>query len=324
RMVMECVKQLYQTVDINETINDVLRRVGTFLSADRVYIFGFHDKEMFNRFEWCADGITPQIKNLQHLNIALIDSWMPFFCQHECKIISDLETIKESEPISYEILSNQNIHSLVAAPLEKDGHLNGYFGVDNPPEEKIHNIISLFHTLSFFLMASMRRAEDEQLLAKLSYYDVLTGFYNRNRFIGDTNAMTNLNGPIGVVYLDVNGLKDINDLKGHDYGDRVLISCAKKMEEEFANGSFYRIGGDEFVIICKQFKKEDFLNGIKRLRARFADDNDCRAAIGYQWEESVRDVGAMIIKADAQMYEDKKEFYRLHPSSHRYREWNKE
>ena len=63
---------------------------------------------------------------------------------------------------------------------------------------------------------------------------------------------------MGIVYLDVNGLKDINDQFGHAFGDKVLIECAERMKQVFQDGSFYRVGGDEFVIVCPGVSKEHF------------------------------------------------------------------
>ena len=56
----------------------------------------------------------------------------------------------------------------------------------------------------------------------------LTSFYNRNRYTADTDNLRVTDSPVGIVYLDVNGLKDINDLRGHAFGDKVLVECARR------------------------------------------------------------------------------------------------
>ena len=107
-------------------------------------------------------------------------------------------------------------------------------------------------------MLAIRRSEDEKLLSKLSYHDVLTSFYNRNRYIQDVNGLTGQSVPVGVIYLDVNGLKEVNDHFGHAAGDRVLTRCAQTIRRICKKGSFYRIGGDEFVIIYTGIGKTKF------------------------------------------------------------------
>ncbi len=98
------------------------------------------------------------------------------------------------------------------------------------------NIGSILQTICYFILLAYRRAEDEQQLAHLSYYDTLTSFYNRNRYIEDMQRMTGKEGSVGIVYLDVNGLKDINDRYGHAFGDKILTECAGRMKQVFQEG----------------------------------------------------------------------------------------
>ncbi|WP_457789323.1 putative bifunctional diguanylate cyclase/phosphodiesterase [Anaeromassilibacillus sp. SJQ-5] len=322
KMIMECVQMLYQSEDVDSAINRVLDRVGSFMSADRAYLFAIQGERMANTHEWCAPGVEPQIQNLQDLDIRLLDRWRPSFNRQECVIIEDLEAIRDDSPDEYETLNIQGISSLVAVPLEKDGELTGYIGVDNPPAEKIANISPLLHTLRYFLMTSLRRAEDERQLVRLSYYDTLTGFYNRNRYIRDINRQAQADGSFGIAYLDVNGLKDINDYYGHDYGDQVLASCAQKIRDAFPTGDFYRIGGDEFVVLCRGLEEEAFLSVVKKLRGLFAAGGVCHAAVGCQWTEKTANIQQLITAADTMMYEDKKHFYRRNSQSNRYRHYN--
>ena len=321
-MVMECVKLLSESTDVRKTFPLVLQKLGTFLSADRSYIFQIHGNKMDNTYEWCADGIASQIDNLQGLDIGLIDRWRPFFERNECVITENMEDIREINMEEYRILSGQGIKSLVVAPLERDGQLAGYIGVDNPPTEKIKNISSLLHTLRYFLMSTLCRAEAEQQLLKMSYRDMLTGLYNRNRYIQDIGRYEEKDGPVGIVYLDINGLKDINDRYGHFYGDRILVDCARIITEVFGESDFYRIGGDEFVVICRDVLKDFFMENIIELKKRFDSDPQCQAAIGYEWTDGAVDIQRLISDADAVMYEDKKQYYRKNLASNRYRHYN--
>lgn len=321
KMVMACAKELYQTDDVPSSLSKVLKCVGEFLSAARAYIFDIKDGKMYNTYEWCAEGVTPQINNLQNLDESLIDNWMPNFSAQDCVIHENVEDLKCSDPRTYKILVDQGITSLITAPLMRNGKLVGYFGVDNPPAEKIHNIAPLFHTLGFFIMASIRRAEDEAQLAALSYHDALTGFYNRNKFTLDTEELAGFKGSIGLVYLDINGLKNINDLYGHERGDTTLSTCARKVSEDFEGADFYRIGGDEFVVICKNMPSALFFEKIICMKNSLANDEGIQAAVGSQWTENGADIKALISKADALMYKDKQLYYKENPMSSRFREW---
>lgn len=319
KMITGCVRTLYQENDVSKAISNVLNQLGTFLSADRTYIINIRNQMMYNDYEWCAKGIKPEKDSLQELPLSVIDRWTPYFNRQECVTIENLESIKETSPKEYDILKHQSIKRLVAAPMEQEGRLVGYLGVDNPSPDKLVNIVSLLQTLCYFLMLAVRHSESQQQLSHLSFFDTLTSFYNRNRYIEDTKTMAQSDTSIGIVYLDVNGLKDINDQYGHGFGDKVLEESARRMRSIFYGASLYRIGGDEFVILWPGVQEDIFKNKIQELKYQFSKDTFYKAAIGSRWTEKIGDLNQTIAEADALMYEDKKEFYRKHPVSNRYR-----
>ena len=171
--------------------------------------------------------------------------------------MEDISVLKASYPEAYELLRIQNIHSLVTAPMEQDGSFKGCICVDNPPAEQMRSIVPLLQTLCYFIMLTYRRTESELQLSRLSYYDTLTSFYNRNRFIKDSEELSMCGRAVGIVFLDVNGLKDINDRYGHTCGDKMLIECARQMREVFREADYYRIGGDEFVALQAVASKQE-------------------------------------------------------------------
>lgn len=91
----------------------------------------------------------------------------------------------------------------------------------------------------------------EQMLLELAYTDTLTGFGNRASY--DLKAVEVSQGsvsPTGIIALDMNNLKVVNDTYGHDYGDRVLHDFAMKLRMLMPNTALpYRTGGDEFIIL---------------------------------------------------------------------------
>ena len=317
-VLLECVRELYQEVETSYTIPHILKRLGEFLGAERAYIFTVHDKSMSNTFEWCRAGIAPQLEKLQNLDSSLTDPWKAALTQGKCFVLYDIEkTHQTGDSALYEILKMQNIHSLAAAPMEQDGALIGWLGVDNPPMERLKNISTLLHTLCYFLMLALRRDADKQALIRMGYTDKLTGLLNRNRYIADLeNPQV---GCVGVVYLDINGLKDINDLYGHEYGDSILVSCAKMIVSVFPDDQLYRIGGDEFVILCRTAGRDDFYALVQKLICQFDACGKCCAAIGYHWAESSDALQAGICIADNAMYKDKKAYYHRCGASNRYR-----
>ena len=88
---------------------------------------------------------------------------------------------------------------------------------------------------------------------------MLTGLMNRNKYNVDIASSYNVElKDIGVVFLDLDRLKDINDNFGHKMGDKLIKAISKILIEEFPNASIYRTGGDEFIVINKNIGYEDF------------------------------------------------------------------
>ena len=318
-MIMDCVKLLHGTGAFRLQIGEVLHRVGEFLQADRAYIFQIEGDQMSNTYEWCASNIAPAIKELQDLPLSMIHGWLPAFERGECMLIADVEERRENYFSEYETLSMQNIERLVVAPLRMESKLIGYIGVDNPPAEHLRNFGAPLGTLANFIALTMQRQTIQKRLQYLSYHDELTGFMNRNAFIRDT-AWDKPMQQLGVIYLDLNGLKEVNDEHGHQRGDEMLQQTAATLRTLCTEQDIYRVGGDEFVVICKNASQMQHEMLAQSIAERFDGRlGNCRASVGWAWDAVCSDVPALIRNADENMYDAKKRYYETNPASTRYR-----
>lgn len=323
-LILQCVKKLYLATDLNKALNAILQKIGEFLHSDRVYIFKIENDLMYNTYEWCAPQVTPQIKNLQGLELSLIDEWQPAFKNMQCFSISDLETIRESCPKAYAVLAAQDIQSLIVAPIYLDNRLCGYLGIDNYDVDKLQNSTDLMLSLSIFIAYAIRHAKNMQLLYNLSHYDLLTGALNRNAFIETT---TNFDPAgctsVGVIYIDVNGMKEINDKYGHHQGDTILIQTAKDVSAIFDFNNLYRIGGDEFVVIDVNHSEAEFSDKVNQLRHLYRDQKleNYKIAIGACWSVDPAELKLLLLRADSKMYSDKKDYYYSKEKPKRYRHY---
>ena len=121
-----------------------------------------------------------------------------------------------------------------------------------------------------------------------------------------------------MAFIDVNGLKEINDRFGHDAGDKLLQTGAAIMQSSVTKGNLYRVGGDEFVVICLDVEEANFGEIIQQLKNNL-NRKEYRAAVGSAWTHSCRNLKEIIRIADQKMYEDKKQFYQHHEEAGRYR-----
>ena len=112
---------------------------------------------------------------------------------------------------------------------------------------------------------------------------------------------------IGVVYIDLNGLKQINDEQGHEAGDSFIRRAAQQIVAVFPEHT-YRIGGDEFVVIYPDILQQQFEFLINQLRLN-ARQHHVSISCGSVWRTECMALDEMLKEADEKMYEDKKKFY---------------
>lgn len=116
-------------------INRLLQALGDYTGAGRAYIFEKTEGEgtaYTNTYEWCAEGVTPQIQNLQKLQETEMPYWHRTFMAGKSVVIEELEKVKDVMPLEYDILYVQDITSLIALPIFYKKQLSGFIGLDNP------------------------------------------------------------------------------------------------------------------------------------------------------------------------------------------------
>lgn len=321
-LITNCVRMLYAVDDLDQTINAVLTQIGEFLVSDRAYVFEIKDELMNNTHEWTAPGISPQLEKLQQLDLSLISDWLPFFEKNDCIIIDDVEQLQKTNPAAYATLHAQEITSLIAAPIFLDNKLAGYIGIDNYDSEKIKNSSYLLLSMSIFLSYAIRHRNHVDMLHRLSYHDLLTNALNRNAFMDVLSQFRpGQYASAGIIYIDINGMKEINDFYGHHQGDKILITTVAKVFNLFKPDELFRIGGDEFVIITYDLTETDFYEKFNLLRNIFCEKTNLPFSIatGSYWVKSPSDLNSLLQQADSAMYTDKKKFYYGKEKTSRYR-----
>ncbi|MBO4217356.1 MAG: GGDEF domain-containing protein [Clostridia bacterium] len=134
--------------------------------------------------------------------------------------------------------------------------------------------------------------------------DPLTGLMNRQCFYNDIRSIGQKFSAAESV--DMNGLKQLNDSKGHTAGDTALKAIAKVLLLNSGNQKkVYRIGGDEFVIIYSGTDCDAVINDIETMRSEMSK-TPYSCAFGYAFhDKSGEDIGVVLKASDKLMYEDK-------------------
>lgn len=311
RVLLQCVKTLEATVDTKTALNTLLEVVARYFSGDRAYLFEFdYEKQITNNtYEWAATGVEPAIELLQEVPLSVIQTWIDEFERVGSFYISDLEENVDSDSDAYSILELQGIHSLIAVPLEKDGQIIGFFGVDNP--RRNYEDITLLSSIAFFILNALEKRVYHAMLEKLSYEDGLTGLYNRHRFNHTLERLAKKPPEqLGVVYLDLNNLKFTNDTLGHDAGDALIRKAAQIIRETFGDET-YRIGGDEFIAFLTDTDEDGIRSLLKAMNASMAQ-NDANVSVGYSYRKGNVHAEEQLNEADDAMYAEKLIYRKLY------------
>lgn len=147
-------------------------------------------------------------------------------------------------------------------------------------------------------------------LKRISYTDAMTGLLNKNCYIDivENNVYT----ANAAIFGDINGLKYINDNYGHEQGDKLISKFANILSNYFRKNSCYRISGDEFIVLCNNITKEEFIERFNKLYEEIQNMEIPIASIGYCYEKN-GNIKTIVSNAEKNMYIDKKNFYKKFP-----------
>lgn len=169
---------------------------------------------------------------------------------------------------------------------------------------------------------SRKRSVMEQMITALDHmwiYDTLTGIYNRAGFFKLSECIIDEcvrdSVPICVVFMDVDGLKTVNDKYGHDEGDVLIKNVAQILKDVKRHGEIImRYGGDEFVLLAANYTDENAKECVRKLEAAIARCNDSSGkpyevdvSIGYCITTLTNkdELNLLIENADRKMYINK-------------------
>lgn len=296
--------------DIRDAVSKLLEAVTEFYQGDRGYIFEFDyiAETANNTYEWCREGVTSEREHLQDVPLEELSEWIEMYEQKGEFYISSLEQEVSRDAIQYQKLNAQNITSLITAPMKKEGRITGFIGVDNP---KIHlKDPGLLKSITYFIIEDFEKRELFEMMERMSYYDLLTQVYNRNKY---AKVLRELAGrtleSVGIVYMDLNGLKLANDTYGHNYGDYLIKKTASLLKSYFTDNIF-RLGGDEFLVLCVDMEKKLFDDTVERLRKEVEEHREINASIGSIWTRDTSNMEEQVAYADELMYAEKQSYYK--------------
>jgi diguanylate cyclase (GGDEF)-like protein len=203
----------------------------------------------------------------------------------------------------------------IIKPLEELRQF-AYYSTNIPSPFPIQEIESIRYSLD---MTFKRLKKEQDELFRLSTKDPLSGLYNRLSLIEKINWLISKDQRSGekfaILFLDLDNFKNINDSRGHEFGDKVLQHMSKILSSSVRrNDIVSRVGGDEFVIVLPEIKNnKPILEVIRRIQnslaTPFTFDNykyNITCSIGVTiYPKDGQDVTELLKNADIAMYKSK-------------------
>ena len=166
-------------------------------------------------------------------------------------------------------------------------------------------LLSYLAYISWYLISARRSA------FRMSVTDQVTGLFNRSAFEKYLNeSEPHTFSHTVCVYIDVNGLHELNNKHGHEAGDKLLQSVAECLRAQFPDDGLYRIGGDEFVV----FSKADAAVCEARMQAVSSAlaAQDYSISYGIAAQETTEGLSDLVREADENMLKNKRRYYAEH------------
>ncbi len=305
-VIIECAKAL-SAGDFKKGIKAALKILGTTLKADRAIIIENKKGEIGEIIEW-SDRVNgtglPSRKEFEQYDIFTM--WNKQMYGENIIIIEDTLLVNVKNEQAYRGMLSGKVSNYVLAKLTDKNTIIGYLLVDNISRETDVNIKEVVESVAIFISEEVRNYILQSEMLYMSEHDILTDAGNRKAFNSKIGMLEGMDISVGICFVDINGLKSVNDEMGHEAGDNVIKEASEAIASIFKKKYCYRIGGDEFVVVMPQVSEETFAKHVERLRKK---SKKISMAIGSVWSETCLDVEELVNIADKNMYADKTEFY---------------
>lgn len=310
--------------NLGDKIMTALSLSGTFFNTDRAFLYRAQSEGvLMNTQEWCARGVRP----IQKMTIDIGEyTWfaqkmmekLPFY-------INSLDDLPETCEKERNILSTIDVRSFVAIPITINGDIEGVFGFSTTREDRAwsRKEVSLMKIIGNTIMDALKKRKIEEEversnreLKKISITDSLTKLYNRTKtdkvIEEEILRMDRTRSKFSVILFDIDHFKSVNDIHGHQVGDRVLMDMAQIVKRAIRKTDIVgRWGGEEFIIICTETDLDGAITVAEKVRQsieehRFEEVGVVTCSFGVSESTRTDTPNTIVGRADEALYKAKK------------------
>ena len=326
-VINTCIK-LREDKPFDEIMQEVIEDIRGICDADYCSVLLLDDSQ--RRCQSLGEARAPESGVAWQTRIDdddfydLVQTWRETMAGSYCLVIRDerdMEFIRERNPKWYRSLTEAGVKRLVLFPLIPRGQFLGYIMAVNFDTENTQHIKDTLELTTYFIASEIANNRFIDQLKTLNMTDMLTGVMNQNAMNARIDALGEAGAKapcsMGIVFVDMNGLKNINDNQGHMAGDQMLKNAAMILQSTFLGDDIYRVGGDEFLVLLRDTDEADMRRKIADIKKKAGLFENVSFAAGYCLLNRVGDIREALSEADARMYEDKENCYRMHPEMKR-------
>lgn len=267
--------------NIEEKMDEILHLLCENINADRAHIYYQNDQvgidDLGTYYCWCNEQSRLDDEVLQDRSISEYTWWKHQIKDAEVVQIFDVSQMNQDAQEIKETLMKQKVQSMLVVPLITDKQKIGFLRIDfvQNPKEWDDEFVKMMVTVGNILGEANIKVSSEKQVEYMAYYDQLTNIPNRQLFGIHINQAIQRAGKtgnlIGILFLNLDSFKIVNDTMGHDYGDKILITIADRLTKCLRKtDTVSRFCGDEFLIMLNSITaKKDIETVVNKIVGQF-------------------------------------------------------
>ena len=307
--VISCIYAMVEAKTMEESLRRLMDVLADHYEAGHIQIFLQKD----NGFGYeCAcrrdePDLPPASRDLEcHL-----EGWLD---QHHQGGVRSIEESHDILPESFELyqdMEREQIDNMTVFPVvSKKGEL-GYIVMMGC---RSRYSLELINMLIYFIAQEISRRQDARQLEHSIYYDSLTGLLNRSSYDGYRRTYkADEVVSIGVIMVDINDLKSVNDTMGTEAGDELIRLTAQIIEKRFKDCIVFRLNSNEFDIIMENVSRAEFEHRFGGLIGELNARPNLSISAGRVWDDRQKNLDWAVKQAGELMRIDKQRYYETKP-----------
>lgn len=255
-----------QEEDPNVGILRMMEKLGRTLKATHIVLMeeesdGFH---LSCTYEWHTDDATPLRERLQHITILENKAFYSAFHNSPILLVDNATAYQKRHP-KIQAIHQTEWQRYAIGQLTIEHRSLGYIAIINPAKDHFTAITKPLHTILRVTSIMMRNRDNIKKLHTISTIDQLTGVGNRRALTDFVANRLHPGSMYAIFFIDVNGLKKMNDTFGHARGDLLIQTIAYVLADIAPKDHVFRLGGDEFLALMPCRSDEEAIIIIDRI-----------------------------------------------------------